>query len=78
MVSNQSIADFIRSRTDEELADIILSYYYNSPEINFCQSKPECECDLDLDRDIPLDRCKVCLLEMLRQPMEERGGSNQD
>lgn len=78
MASNQSFADFIRSRTDEELADIILKYYYNSPELNFCQFKPECNYDLDLDRDIPLERCKVCLLEMLRQPMAERGGSNQD
>lgn len=78
MVSNQSLADFIRSRTDEELADIILNYYDNSPDINFCQKKPECDYDLDLDRDIPLERCKVCLLEMLRQPMAERGGSNQD
>lgn len=78
MASNQSLADFIRSRTDEEMADLILDFYYNSPDINFCQNKPECDDDLDLDRDIPLERCKVCLLEMLRQPMAERGGSNQD
>ena len=60
-----TIADRIRSMSDEELA-VFWSEHYD----NFCQSKPECGKLLDTDEGIPSEWCVACALEYIRQPAE--------
>ena len=62
----KTIADCIRSMTDEELA----AYWFNHYD-NFCQNKPECGDILDDDKRIPDHLCIACVLEWLRKPAEE-------
>lgn len=60
-------ADQIREMKDEDLTDLI---YDLNMEGTFCTNRKECFEKLDKD-EITDAMCKKCLLEWLRQPVEE-------
>ena len=62
---NPTIADSIRSMSDEELAAFWAEHYDN-----FCQNKPECCKLLDTDEGIPEKWCVACALDYIRRPAE--------
>jgi len=63
-------ADRIRGMSDEELAELLRdTVNLGGPE--YCKSQPECDRLLDTDEGIPEERCRKCLLDWLRQPVEE-------
>lgn len=67
-----TIADWIRSMTDEELCDGIYELFHGyDPAAWFCKNKKECGDLMDADKEIPDEMCKACLLEALRQPYEK-------
>lgn len=65
----QTNADRIRSMTDEELAQILVSEPI-AETIPFCQNKPECERLLETASGIPESMCVECALDWLQQPVE--------
>ena len=71
-VKAQTYADRIRAMTDEELCAAIFQITYATDiTLWFCKEKKECEELMNADKDIPDEMCKACLLEKLRQPIEE-------
>ena len=62
-------ADRIRSMTDGELAQILVSEPI-AETIPFCQNKPECERLLETASGIPESMCAVCALDWLQKPVE--------
>lgn len=62
-------ADRIRSMTDEELAQILVSEPI-AETIPFCQNKPECERLLETESGVPESMCAVCALDWLQKPVE--------
>ena len=61
-------ADRIRAMSDEELAKNL--YNIDNPD-GYCRNLPECDALLDTEGGIPEERCITCLLEWLKQPVEE-------
>lgn len=66
-VKTMTNADRIRAMKDEDLTDLI---YDLNMEGTFCTNRKECFEKLDKD-EITDAMCKKCLLEWLRQPVEE-------
>lgn len=62
-------ADRIRSMTDGELAQILVSEPI-AETIPFCQNKPECERLLETANGTPESMCVECALDWLQQPVE--------
>lgn len=68
----KTIADRIRSMSDEELCDAFFRLIYAfDPATWFCKGKKECAALMDADKEIPDEMCKACLLAKLRQPAED-------
>ena len=63
----QTNADRIRSKSDEELAKML----YNGDDLGYCKNLPECGDLLDTEEGIPEEKCISCILNWLRQPVEE-------
>lgn len=63
--------DWIRSLSDEELADILMGNADLAEQIPFCQNLPECQAMLDGDEIIPEARCAGCMLTWLKQTVED-------
>ena len=64
--------DRIRSMSDEELVDVIMSLVeLDESMCSYCQNKEECGEKLNSDELIPDEWCKKCILEWLRTPVEE-------
>ena len=57
--------DKIRSMTDEELAEKLLTHGV-AEQINFCQGKGECEWKLEMNEEIPEEWCTQCMLEWMK------------
>lgn len=71
-VKVQTYADLIRAMSDEELCSAIFQLIYAAdPALWFCKGKEECGELMNADEDIPDEMCKACLLEKLRQPVDE-------
>jgi hypothetical protein len=68
-------ADHIRAMSDEHLANYLMQFTDLDCRIGFCQNKPKCEALLETEDGIPLSMCEKCLLEWLRQPVEEKHGT---
>lgn len=66
-----SRADRIRAMTDEELAKLL--YDPDSLSEKYCKNLPECGELLDTEEGIPEEKCIGCMLNWLRQPVEEGG-----
>ena len=67
-----TIADSIRSMSDEELTDAIYRLIYaKEPAAWFCKGSKECGDLMDNDQDIPDEMCRKCLLKKLQEPAEE-------
>ena len=65
-------ADRIRAMSDEELAAIMIQMTDLELQIPFCKNLPACQEMLENpDKDIPVPKCVDCLLDWLRQPVEE-------
>lgn len=64
--------DSIRAMTDQALAMWMLGLIEETGVPRYCRNLPECNRDLDEDREIPLERCRECLVHWLQQP--EEGG----
>lgn len=60
----ETIADRIRSMSDQELAEFM------NEEHNYCKNLPKCEEALNTEDLIPDHWCVACLLEWLRQPVD--------
>lgn len=58
-------ADRIRAASDEELADLLYPV-----DDQYCCNDPECVKLLDSPDGIPEEKCKMCLLNWLKQPAE--------
>ena len=66
----QTNADRIRAMSDEELAAVLVLEPMEE-KIPFCQNKPECYKLLDENRDIPEEMCAKCMLDWLKQEVDE-------
>lgn len=68
-----TMCDKIRSMSDEELTAAIYQLIYATadPALWFCKGKKECGDLMDADKEIPEEMCRKCLLEKLRQPVED-------
>ena len=62
---DMTIADYIRSMSDEDLA-VFWSEHYD----DFCISKPECGQFINDGTDIPDEWCAACVLAWLQKPVE--------
>lgn len=61
----ETIADRIRAMSDQELADFL------NKEHDFCKNLPKCHEQLKTDELIPDQWCAACMLEWLRQPVDD-------
>ena len=62
-------ADNLRTMTDEELAQVL----YTGLDSKYCTNDPACGELLDTEDGIPEEKCISCMLQWLRQPVEEGG-----
>lgn len=65
-----SIADRIRTMTDEELAALLYDDVAIDDKLHFCQMRQECDDAIDRDELIPDKKCRACLLAKLKQPVD--------
>ena len=65
----ETIADRIRSMTDEELAKWLMKANDGELYIKFCKETPECMEMLER-YEIPEERCLGCMIDWLQQPAE--------
>lgn len=71
-VRTQTFADRVRSMTDEELVEFLFQISCGIDPANyFCTNKKECGEFLNSDKEIPDEWCKKCLLDRLRQPVDD-------
>lgn len=68
-----TMCDKIRAMSDDELTDAIYKLIYATEDLAlwFCKGKKECGDLMDDDKEIPEEMCRKCLLEKLRQPVED-------
>ena len=66
----QTNADRIRAMSDEELAEQLITVGELDEEIHFCKNLPECDDLLNTEDGVPLEKCRGCLLNWLKQPAE--------
>lgn len=76
MPAPKTRADKIRVMKDEELAEILRRFADINEWAEWCRGFPECTKGLALEDDIPVERCRECVLRWLREvPDEERAGT---
>ena len=54
--------EWVRGMTDEELADFLLEFSDSDELLHYCRNLAECGEDLNADREIPLERCRGCVM----------------
>lgn len=71
MTLPQTNADWIRSMTDEELAELLYSLQTEDLDGMFCKTEDKCEEMMDSGDEIPKSMCKQCLVKWLKSESEE-------
>lgn len=67
-----TVADRIRSMSDENLAECMFRVIDCEGEFRYCKNLPECITALDNGSEIPDEKCIACLLSWLREGAENR------
>lgn len=71
MAASMTNVDYIRSLTDEELAELLLSRLIIDPQqIPFCKGSTECDALCDAGAEIPIEKCQACMLRWLQEPWQ--------